>query len=62
MKISSVIFDMDGVMIDSEPQWSEAQIEVLETLGINITLEDCEKFTRGKRIDELSETWIKNSI
>ncbi|MEG9533986.1 hexitol phosphatase HxpB [Mannheimia indoligenes] len=59
MKISSVIFDMDGVMIDSEPQWAEAQIEVLETLGINITVEDCEKFTRGKRIDELSETWIK---
>ncbi|QLB18233.1 hexitol phosphatase HxpB [Mannheimia granulomatis] len=59
MKISSVIFDMDGVMIDSEPQWAEAQIEVLETLGVNITVEDCEKFTRGKRIDELSETWIK---
>lgn len=59
MKISSVIFDMDGVMIDSEPQWAEAQITVLADFGITITEQDCEKLTRGKRIDELSETWIR---
>ncbi|WP_409500732.1 hexitol phosphatase HxpB [Mannheimia glucosida] len=59
MQINSVIFDMDGVMIDSEPQWAEAQIAVLADLGINITEQDCEQLTRGKRIDELSDTWIK---
>ncbi|ACA30799.1 hexitol phosphatase HxpB [Histophilus somni] len=59
MQINSVIFDMDGVMIDSEPQWAKAQIAVLAEFGIAITEKECEKFTRGKRIDELSETWIK---
>ncbi|WP_150539040.1 hexitol phosphatase HxpB [Actinobacillus vicugnae] len=58
MKVTSVIFDMDGVIIDSEPQWAEAQIHTLAQLGIQITEHDCEQLTRGKRIDELAQVWI----
>lgn len=59
MKVTGVIFDMDGVIIDSEPQWMAAQINTLARLGIQITEQDCEQLTRGKRIDELAQVWIE---
>ncbi|HDR1185563.1 hydrolase [Pasteurella multocida] len=54
MKISSVIFDMDGVMIDSEPLWAKAQIHALANVDIQITIQTCEQLTGGKRIDEMA--------
>lgn len=60
MKVTCIIFDMDGVIIDSEPQWAKAQIAALAKLGINITEQDCEKLTRGRRIDQIAKIWIKN--
>ncbi|ANW95975.1 hypothetical protein AXE80_06640 [Wenyingzhuangia fucanilytica] len=57
MKYNTFIFDMDGVMIDSEPFWQQAQINVLAKLGVSITAKDCEETTMGKRIDLLAETW-----
>ncbi|WGE89524.1 HAD-IA family hydrolase [Actinobacillus arthritidis] len=59
MNITSVIFDMDGVMIDSEPQWAEAQIIELAKYGVTITEQDCEKYTRGTRVDQLADIWIQ---
>ncbi|MFC1237646.1 HAD family hydrolase [Vibrio sp. F74] len=52
------IFDMDGVLLDSEPHWRKAQIELLEQLGINITEEECILYTMGKRIDDIAAFWI----
>ncbi|XWY18792.1 HAD family hydrolase [Bisgaard Taxon 45] len=60
MKISSVIFDMDGVIIDSEPQWAKAQIDALANFGIHITIHTCEQLTRGQRIDEIANIWIEH--
>lgn len=57
--IKAVIFDMDGVIIDSEPLWQEAQIECLAQLGITITRYECEKLTMGKRIDEIAALWCE---
>ncbi|WED28258.1 HAD-IA family hydrolase [Vibrio sp. DW001] len=53
------IFDMDGVLLDSEPHWRKAQIELLEQLGINITEEECILYTMGKRIDDIAAFWIE---
>ncbi len=53
------IFDMDGVLIDSEPFWRQTQIELLAQFGITITSEDCIRHTMGKRIDDISQIWIK---
>lgn len=59
MTIKNIIFDMDGVLIDSEPFWAEAQISILARHGITITDDDCEKYTRGVRVDELAVIWVE---
>lgn len=55
----AVIFDMDGVIIDSECFWQHSQIDVLAKLGIAITVEECEQFTKGKRIDDIARLWCE---
>ena len=54
--ISAVIFDMDGLLIDSEPLWRRAQAEVYSSVGINLTKKDMVQ-TMGKRIDEVVAYW-----
>jgi mannitol-1-/sugar-/sorbitol-6-/2-deoxyglucose-6-phosphatase len=39
--IHAVIFDMDGVLLDSEPFWQEAEMEIFATVGIHLTREQC---------------------
>jgi sugar-phosphatase len=39
--IDAVIFDMDGVLLDSEPFWQEAEIEIFATVGIQLTRAQC---------------------
>lgn len=53
------IFDMDGVLLDSEPFWREAQIGVLKQYGATITEQDCINLTMGKRIDDIADIWIE---
>jgi sugar-phosphatase len=52
----AVIFDMDGVLIDSEPLWKIAMDEVFKSIGSNLTKEDYQK-TVGLRIDEVIRYW-----
>ena len=58
MKIAAVIFDMDGLLINSEPLWQEAEILIFEKVGINLTSELCQR-TQGLRIDEVVEYWYQ---
>ena len=48
--IQAVIFDMDGLLIDSEPFWQQAKIEVFQTVGIQLTPEFLDQ-TTGLRTD-----------
>ena len=57
-KISAVIFDMDGLIIDSEPLWKIAEIETFKEVGFDFTVEMC-SMTTGMRIDEVVEFWRK---
>ncbi len=56
--INTVIFDMDGLLIDSEPFWRLAEIKVFATVGLQLTNEDCRK-TIGYRFDEVVDYWYK---
>jgi len=52
----AVIFDMDGVLIDSEPLWKIAMEEVFSSVGSRLTKQDFQK-TVGLRIDEVVRFW-----
>jgi sugar-phosphatase len=59
LKISdfnAVIFDMDGVLIDSEPLWKIAMENVFSELGSTLQKSDFQK-TVGLRIDEVIHFW-----
>lgn len=56
--IKAVIFDMDGVLIDSEPFWHTAEISVFREVGIKLTEEMCLE-TTGLRVDELVNYWFR---
>ncbi|MCG9748676.1 hexitol phosphatase HxpB [Shewanella sp. Isolate8] len=58
MHLSAVIFDMDGVLIDSEPSWQAAEYKVLSQLGLPISLSDTEQ-TTGLRIDQVVAYWYE---
>ena len=56
-KISAVIFDIDGLIIDSEPLWKIAEIETFKEVGFDFTIEMC-ALTTGMRIDASITHWI----
>lgn len=57
--IKAVIFDMDGVLIDSEPLWRKAMIKGFAEFGMLLSEEDCRK-TTGRRFSEVADEWINH--
>ena len=55
--IKAVIFDMDGLLIDSEPLWQEAEIQIFKRVDITLTRKLCLQ-TKGLRIDEVVNYWF----
>ena len=47
---------MDGLLIDSEPLWQEAEKKIFSDVGIELTTAMCEQ-TMGLRIDEVVKHW-----
>ncbi|CAM3052577.1 hexitol phosphatase HxpB [Vibrio rarus] len=58
--LKAIIFDMDGLMIDSEPYWRQAQLDIFPNYGIQLTLEDCIA-TTGVRIDNIVDMYYQQS-
>jgi sugar-phosphatase len=54
----ALIFDMDGVLVDSEPLWRLAERQVFAEVGLDLTDADCER-TMGMRTDEVIEHWYR---
>lgn len=56
--IEAMIFDMDGLLINSEPVWREVEIDLFEELGISLTDEQAAE-TMGRRADEVVGYWYE---
>src|SRR5438874_6767822 len=57
MKFSAVIFDMDGLLIDSEPLWQQAGADMLQQFGVSLTDEQYH-LTTGLRTPEWVDYWF----
>lgn len=53
---AAAIFDMDGLLIDSEPLWQDAEIATYAPFAVPVTRELC-RATAGRRIDEVLTLW-----
>ncbi|MBM3070799.1 hexitol phosphatase HxpB [Lelliottia sp. RWM.1] len=56
-QILAAIFDMDGLLIDSEPLWDRAELEVIASLGVDIRRRNELPDTLGLRIDMVVDLW-----
>ena len=56
--IKAVIFDMDGLLTDSEPLWQEAEMQIFKQVNIMLTPALCMQ-TKGLRIDEVVDYWYQ---
>lgn len=57
MQLNTVIFDMDGLLIDSEPLWDEAATEIFSHYGIKLNSQQYAT-TTGLRTKEFIEHWF----
>ncbi len=58
--IQAIIYDMDGLLIDSEPLWQQAEMQVFSTVGLHLTVEDCLR-TTGMPTRDVINYWFKLS-
>lgn len=56
--LQAVIFDMDGLLIDTEPVWRQAEIEVFARVGLDLTEEQCMQ-TMGVRVAQVVDRWYQ---
>jgi len=56
----AVIFDLDGLLIDSEPIWRDVEQQVFNDLGVALTDELC-RSTMGLPVNEVVAHWHERS-
>jgi HAD superfamily hydrolase (TIGR01509 family) len=54
--LRATLFDMDGLLIDSEILWHEAEVEIFGSLGVPIS-EAEDRSTKGMYVDRVVEFW-----
>lgn len=57
-QILAAIFDMDGLLIDSEPLWDRAELDTLQSIGVDTTRRNELPDTLGLRIDLVVDLWF----
>ncbi|CFR11966.1 hexitol phosphatase HxpB [Yersinia kristensenii] len=58
--IKAAIFDMDGLLIDSEPLWLQAELDIFTELGLDTSSRDSLPDTLGLRIDLVVKLWFQS--
>ncbi len=53
MTYSALIFDMDGLLVDSEPVWHEVEVELIESHGYSYS-DEVRELGIGMRVDEFA--------
>ena len=56
MDNKAIIFDMDGVLIDSEKLWKQAEHEVFTSLGVKVT-DEYSSITKAMTTFEVTKFW-----
>ncbi len=54
----AAIFDLDGLLIDSEPLWRAAEMEVFASVGVTLSEDECHR-TTGLRTDQVVAYWLE---
>jgi HAD superfamily hydrolase (TIGR01509 family) len=57
--LRATLFDMDGLLIDSEVLWHEAEVEIFGSLGVPIS-EAEDRSTKGMYVNEVVRFWYAN--
>jgi sugar-phosphatase len=57
--VSAAIFDMDGLLIDSEPLWTQAEMDIFGVLGLDLSQRHLFPDTLGLRIDQVVRMWYQ---
>ncbi|MEI2264796.1 hexitol phosphatase HxpB [Erwinia sp. CGal63] len=57
--VLAAIFDMDGLLIDSEPLWERAELDVFATLDVDLSRREELPDTVGLRIDQVVRMWYE---
>lgn len=57
MSIEATLFDMDGLLIDSEILWHKAEVEIFGSLGVPL-YESSSRSTKGVFVNEVVEYWF----
>jgi len=52
----AIIFDMDGVIVDSEHLWSKAENEIFSSLGVKLDEDSCQ-LTQSMTTREVAKFW-----
>lgn len=55
---AAAIFDMDGLLVDSEPLWHRAEVRVLGGLGVPLVASSCRQ-TKGMFVGEVTRYWFE---
>ncbi|EMG3682896.1 MULTISPECIES: hexitol phosphatase HxpB [Serratia] len=58
-RIETAIFDMDGLLIDSEPLWLQAELDIFGALGLDLSDRHKLPDTLGLRIDLVVKMWYQ---
>jgi sugar-phosphatase len=56
VSIAATLFDMDGLLIDSEVLWHQAEVEIFGSLGVPL-YESSSRSTKGVFVNEVVDYW-----